>query len=178
MDYTPPKQSFIQNLTDMVQHPFASVSRYEAPNPHPAHVLTGRIRNAIAYNESRGVPTDPYIFIKDSGNKNLGRALGKYQVTEGELKTYGGKYLGQNVTPQQFLGSRAFQDNYMNGKIARLTAQGYTPQQIADIHRAGFTNSGPPGSSTYQNPAYVNSFNRAYMGTTGPPAVAPLTTNQ
>jgi hypothetical protein len=165
-----PLQQFVDRMM--------GVSRYEAPAQSPQQIQTQKIRDAIAHNETRGVAGDPYAFYRSSGSKAAGRALGKYQVTEGELKTYSGKYLGQNVTPQQFLASPAYQDNYMNGKIARLSAQGYTPHQIADIHRAGFTNSSAPGSTTYQNPAYVKSFNDAYMGTTGPPAVAPLTANQ
>ncbi len=150
--YTP-LQQFVDKLS--------GVSRYEAPAQSPQQVLSQKIRDAIAYNETRGVP-NAYSFSRSSGSKAVGRALGKYQVTEGELKTYGPKYLGQNITPEQFLASSTYQDNYMNGKIARLSAQGYTPHQIADIHRAGFTNSGPPGSTTYQNPAYVKSFDDAF----------------
>lgn len=153
MRYTP-LQEFIDKLS--------GVTRYEAPTPHPKHVFTQRVRDAIAYNETRGVAGDPYAFSKYSGTKSLGRALGRYQITEGELKTYGPKYLGQNVDAEQFLKSRALQDAYMSTKIAKLSEQGYTPQNIADIHRAGFTNSGPPGYTNYQNPPYVESFNKAF----------------
>lgn len=153
MRYTP-LQEFVDKLT--------GTTRYEAPNPHPKHVFTQRVREAIAHNETRGVKGDPYIFTKNSGMKSLGRALGRYQITEGELKTYGPKYLGQNVSAEQFLKSRALQDTYMNTKIAKLSEKGYTPQNIADIHFSGYTNSGPPGYTKYQSPAYVESFNKAF----------------
>lgn len=158
----PPKESFIQNVVDMVKHPFASVTHYEAPAENPKHAFTRRVREAIAHNETRGVAGDPYAFSRDSGAPSLGRALGRYQVTEGEFKTYGPKYLRQNISADQFLKSKGYQDTYMNMKIAKLTEQGYTPQQIADIHFSGFTNSGPPGSTKYQSPGYVESFNKAF----------------
>ncbi len=153
MAYTP-LQEFVDKLS--------GVSRYEAPLVNPKHEYTTRVREAIAHNESRGVKGDPYMFSRESGMAALGKALGRYQITEGELKTFGPKYLGQNVSAEQFLKSRALQDNYMNTKIAKLSEQGYTPENIADIHRAGFTNSGPPGYTNYQNAPYVKAFKTAF----------------
>ena len=58
------------------------------------HVIGGvninRLRKALMKNETGGVKTDPYTFSKKSGSKTLGRDLGAYQVTEGELKENAG----------------------------------------------------------------------------------------
>jgi hypothetical protein len=120
--------------------------------------------NAIGTNETGGIKGDRYAFHQPSGSAALGDALGKYQVTEGELKTYGKRFLGQDVTPRQYLSSPAIQDNYMKSKADFYTKQGYTPQDIADIHRKGIKNSYPAGSGKYQSPDYVNNFNVNYNG--------------
>jgi hypothetical protein len=52
-------------------------------------------------------------------------------------------------------------DDY-NAKIKALASYGNTPQQIADIHRRGRKNSSPAGSTIYQDPEYVEIFNRYY----------------
>jgi len=121
-----------------------------------------RILKAIANNETSTVKGDPYSFSKPSGNKALGNDLGKYQVTEGELKAYAGRYLGKPITSKEFLTNPTAQDTYMTNKINMLSKQGYTPPQIADIHRRGMTNSSAPGTTTYQDPVYVNKFNQTY----------------
>lgn len=115
----------------------------------------------IAYNETRGV-SNPYSFRKPSGSKALGDDLGKYQVTEGELKTYGKRYLGYVPTAEQFIASPELQDTYMKNKYAYLLSQGFSPSEIADIHRKGIKNARPQGAGTYQSPEYVESFNSQF----------------
>lgn len=132
------------------------------PVPKVPQIDTKKFLNAIASNETSIVPGNKYASLQPSGVSKLGNALGKYRVTEGELKTYGKKYLGQNITPQQFLASTTAQDNYMINKANTLASQGYTPQDIADIHNKGITNSFPAGSGKYQNPDYVSKFNLIY----------------
>ena len=117
----------------------------------------------IGYNETRGVKTDRYTFSKPSGKPELGNDLGYYQVTEGELRSYGQRYLGRVPTTKEFLSTPKLQDLYMSRKVDYYRALGYSPQQIADIHRSGFTNAGEPGSTTYQNPQYVKSFEDFYL---------------
>lgn len=118
--------------------------------------------NSIAANETGGVRGNKYAFSQPSGSPDLGNALGKYQVTEGELKSYGKRFLGNNVTPQEYLASSTIQDNYMKGKANYYDKQGYHPADIADIHRKGIKKSYPPGSGKYQSPDYVNKFNLNY----------------
>lgn len=117
---------------------------------------------AIGQNETGGVKGNKYAFSQHSGSSDLGMALGKYQVTEGELKSYGKKFLGQDITPQQYLASTTAQDNYMKGKVDHYSKQGYSAQDIADIHRKGIKNSYPAGSGKYQSQGYVDGFNVAY----------------
>lgn len=122
---------------------------------------TKKIMESIAYNESRGVDK-PYEYRQFSGTKSLGDALGKYQITEGELKTYGKRFLGFIPTTKVFLNTSMMQDQYMKNKIEYYSNMGYTPQQIADIHRSGFKKSGEPGTTEYQSPGYVESFDSQY----------------
>lgn len=129
--------------------------------PKPV-IDTNKFLKAIATNETGGVKGNPYQFSQPSGDTSLGKALGKYQVTEGELKTYGKKFLGKNITPQQYLNSPEIQDNYLLGKANYYGGQGYAPQDIADIHRRGLKNSYPANSGQYQDPNYVNKFNLIY----------------
>ena len=121
-----------------------------------------RIKEGIAHNETRGVKTDPYLFSQHSGDDNQGDAIGRYQVTEGELKTYGKKYLGRDVDIANFRKNPVAQDEYIKAKIKTLALRGNTPEQIADIHRRGVANSSPAGSRVYQDPKYVKDFQTAY----------------
>lgn len=124
------------------------------------------MKDAIFYNETRGVKTDPYFFSRYSNKKTQGRSLGKYQITEGELRAYGKRYLGFVPTADQFLKNSRLQERYMDKKIGFLGSSGYTPQQIADIHFSGITNVSEPGSNKYQSPKYVASFDSVFQAST------------
>lgn len=113
-----------------------------------------RIIGGIANNETGGVKTDPYSFSKGDGAG--GTDLGKYQVNTATLKDLSKKYLGRQVTPQEFLSNPQLQDQFMIARTQNLLKQGYTPAQVADYHRNGSTTS--PGSSVYKRPAYVSKF--------------------
>lgn len=158
------KRTFLQKLIDTIQN--KSVSHLVRPEDPKPKIDLNKLAEALAHNETRGVKGDPYKFSRPSGDKNLGKALGKYQVTEGDLKTYAQRYIGQPISSKEFLASSTAQDNYIKNKAKYFADKGYSPDQIADIHRSGFTNSGAPGSTTIQNPAYVESFNKVYKATT------------
>jgi len=159
----PEKQSFIQRLMNAITP--ASTATYTRTEPVKPNINLDQLASAIAYNETRGVQGDPYKFSRFSGDKKLGLALGKYQITEGDLKTYGPRYLGQPISSKEFLASTTAQDNYIKNKAKFFADQGYTAPDIADIHRAGLTNSFPAGSGKYQNPNYVKIFNQIYNAT-------------
>ena len=102
-----------------------------------------KVRMAIASNETGGVPANKaYSFSKPSGSKTMGDDLGKYQVTEGELKSFGKQFLGRDVTKEQFLASPMLQDSYMNNKIKYLQQNGVDNAGILAVHAQGMTGFG------------------------------------
>jgi hypothetical protein len=145
-----------------VQNFFNPTLSYTAPTSTISSLNSPKFLKAIGTNETSVVKGNKYTSSQLSGYKNLGKALGKYRVTEGELKSYATRYLGRPVTKQEFLNSPTLQDTYMTKKAEYLSKQGYTPQEIADIHNKGMTNSFPAGSGEYQNPDYVSKFNSVY----------------
>lgn len=157
-----PRQTFLSKLVDFARTGGGDVLHYSAP-AQSTNLLTDRIKQALAQNETSTIKGNPYAFSQKSGKKMLGGALGKYQVTAGELKTYGPRFLGATITPQQFLASPSAQEKYIANKIEYYAKQGYTPQQIADIHRSGVTKAGNPGDNKYQSPTYVKRFNSFYF---------------
>ncbi len=154
----------------VVNKPAKSIASFLGPQKAEAATIPAakpsldveKFLNSIGSNETGGVQGNRYAFSQPSGSSSLGNALGKYQVTEGELKSYGKRFLGQDITPQQYLASTTAQDNYMRGKANYYAGQGYSPQEIADIHRKGIKNSFPAGSGKFQSPDYVNKFNMNY----------------
>ncbi len=152
----------ISNTVAPLKSFLSSTTNYTAPTIAPKAPVVldkNKFLGALGSNETGGIKGNPYSFYQPSGIKKYGNALGKYQVTEANLKKDAPLYLGQSLTPQQFLASTTAQDNLVYNKANHLFAQGYTPQQIADIHNKGMTHSSTPGSTTYQNPDYVNKFN-------------------
>lgn len=107
-------------------------------------------------------PTDAerYAYHKPSGNPKLGEDLGMYQVTEGELKTYAKRFLGRDITKEEFLASPEAQNAYIDGKYNWYIKQGFSPEEISWIHRNGITNAYSPGDKRYQQASYVQNFNK------------------
>lgn len=99
--------------------------------------------DAIAYNETRGEGEDEqrYAFHRDSGVKELGRARGKYQVTDGELKTWAPIIMGKRITGDEFQKSPELQDEYMKKKIEMIKndVPDITDEEILAIHNKGMT---------------------------------------
>lgn len=144
----------------------------QAPEPKPTfkemtpqeqESILDRIPNAIAANETSIVKGDKYSSSQYSGVPTLGRALGKYRVTEGELAAYAPKFLGEPVSPQQFLATPALQDEYIKNKAKYYLDQDYSPEQFADIHNKGIQHESTPGSTLFQNPQYVKNFDANFL---------------
>lgn len=129
---------------------------YTFPDKKPSFD-SKKFMDSIAANETSVVNGDPYSTWQPSGSQKMGKALGKYRVTEATLQAHAPQFLGQPVTTKQFLGSPSMQDNYMKNMSNYYTQKGYTPQQIADIHRSGSTLE-----SGYRDADYVNKFNSTY----------------
>lgn len=142
-------QNLIQPAASAVQnvgHTLGDLlSSHQTVTTGPAPMNPDYISQAIARNETGGVKGDPYAYSKPSGSKAMGYDLGKYQVTGGELGSYGKQFLGVTTTPQQFLADRALQDRYMRAKIQYLQQQGLGPEGIMALHAQGMTGWGDPG---------------------------------
>ena len=123
-------------------------------NPYVAKdVNTNKVLSVIRHQESRG-EKQPYSFSQSSGKKTQGKALGAYQVTEGELKTYAKKYLGRDVTPKEFLESPKLQDTYMTNKIQRFQNEfGMNLNEIFGAHRGGINGRNDKEYSKYVDEA-------------------------
>ena len=118
-------------------------------------------KNRIARNETSIIPeNEKYSFRQPSGNKSIGDALGKYQITEGELKTYAPRFIGRQVTTDEFLNSPDIQERYLDEKFNFYSKQGYSPSEISWIHRRGITNAYNPGDERFLKDEYVEKFNQ------------------
>lgn len=94
---------------------------------------------ALAYNETRGVKGDPYKFTQPSGNPEYGDAIGRYQTTGGELKSWSTEFMGRAITPEQYAADPKLQDEYTTKKVSKLMEIGATPEEIFAMHRGGLT---------------------------------------
>jgi hypothetical protein len=161
------KKSFLDKI--MKGNTFSMVN----PNPlKQTPVLTdeqmGRAISAVKGIETGGLTTkqllqahnDPYRFKQPAGG-GMGMANGAYQFTDEGIKTDVNRGI-VNQTTASNMDMPVAQDIYMKNIFQHYTKLGYTPQQIADIHRKGFKNSDIPGGTRYQSPGYVEEFNRRY----------------
>jgi len=155
----------ISNIWGGIKNVLSNTRVYQAPEKQIPNLDTKKFLQGIGTNETSIVKGDKYSSHQPSGYSNLGSAMGKYRVTEGELSSYGPRYVGRKITKQEFLSSPELQDTYMINKAIYLNNLGYSPAEIADIHNKGMTNSYPPGSGKYQNPNYVKNFNSIYNAT-------------
>lgn len=130
---------------------------------------SANIMNALAYNETRGVKGDPYSFSQPSGSSSMGQAMGKYQTTEGELKSWSKDFMGREITPKEYQASPALQDEYTTKKIQTLLTAGATPAEILAMHRGGLTGYADPKvrqKKVLERQDYVNN-GLAYLKTLG-----------
>lgn len=116
--------------------------------PTSAGINIKRMRDAIAFNESRGEGTDQerYAFSRDSGRPDLGKAIGRYQVTEGEINDYAELILGRKITPQEFQQNPKLQDEYVDKKLEMILrdAPDATEDEILALHRGGLPGRADP----------------------------------
>jgi len=117
-----------------------------------------KMLTAIRHQESRG-EKDPYSFTRFSGFKKLGDALGAYQVTEGELKSYAKKYLGRQVTRQEFLSNPKLQDEYMTKKLSRFQKEFKMTIPEAFLAHRGGLNADPKQYQVYVSEA-IDQYNK------------------
>ena len=143
--------------------------------PATSTINPQKLASSIAYNETRG-EQNPYSFKQYSGSSTIGNANGKYQITDAELKAYAPRFLGTQITPQQFLNNPSLQDRYINTKIQSLANRRLTPEQILAVHRGGMSDLTPQGLSArvQQYQPYVTAGMNQYNATSSP-QIMPLT---
>ena len=134
MNDQPFLQRLFQNILGSKKVSFSSPQEKIAPA-----LNNEALSSAIAYNETAGVKDNPYQFSRPSGVKSLGNAIGKYQITQGELDTWSPKFLGSKVDEETFKRFPGLQDTYMREKANYLnTTYGWGPDKIIAAHRGGF----------------------------------------
>ena len=117
---------------------------------------------ALGMNETGSVK-DPYAFSQPSGNAKYGKALGRYQVTEAELKERGKSYLGGDVPSDLFLKYPGLQDTFIQNKMRDLNQKyGWGPEQIAAAHRGGMSKPAEIDRIMSERKGYVDSFMQNY----------------
>jgi hypothetical protein len=157
----------VSDIGGALNNVFSNTVNYTAPTSTqpklqtqspPPQINTANVLNSIKYNETRG-EKNPYSYSRYSGSSIAGNALGAYQVTQGELNTYGQKFLGKAVTSQQFLSDPQLQDQYMQAKIQHGLQMGLTLPQIFATHRGGYTH---PDNAMVKYKGYVDSALQEY----------------
>ena len=95
-------------------------------------------QNNISFRETGTIPEsqrDSYIHSNGDGTKDYGR----YGVNEATLSSYGEQFLGQKVTPEEFLKSRQLQDKFINSAEQHLTDLGAKkPERMMALWRKGW----------------------------------------
>jgi len=99
-----------------------------------ASAILDKTLSGIASNESGG-KKDPYMAINH--NTNGTTDYGKYQVNSQTLKELAPKYLGQSVTPAQFIASPALQEKFAKNRADHMLQQGYSDQEVASMWHYG-----------------------------------------
>ena len=100
-------------------------------------LLTSKVRKDIAYRETRG-EKDPYSATNK--NSNGTSDYGKYQVNEQVLTTYGKKFLGKEITPDEFLKNPNLQEEFFDKAIEHLKSLGAkTPEVIMMLWHKGWS---------------------------------------
>jgi hypothetical protein len=80
------------------------------------------IKNDIAHRETGIVQGNKYSFSRT--NKNGSEDLGKYQVNTDTLKTYSKKFLGKEVSKEEFLSDPNLQEKFFAKAIMHLVKLG------------------------------------------------------
>jgi hypothetical protein len=103
-----------------------------------------RIKETIKYMESRGEGAkgegQDYSFSQPSGIEAFGDALGAYQITEAKLRENSRRFLGKNITKDEFLNNPELQDKYIESQIKFLLDRGFKTNSLFSAHRGGWSN--------------------------------------
>jgi hypothetical protein len=96
------------------------------------------IKRQIAFRES-GTVKDPYS-AKNDKNSNGQIDYGKYQISNDKIKENSKRFLGKEVTSDEFLNSPELQEEFMDKMIEHLRRLGIKKfDTLLALHRKGFS---------------------------------------
>lgn len=113
------------------------INTYQSIKQYPQKEIESA-KQAIKYMETRG-EKNPYSFSQPSGVKELGEAMGAYQITEAKLKENAKKFLGRNVSKQEFLNNPELQDKFVESEIKYLKDNNFKIDSLFSAHRGGWS---------------------------------------
>lgn len=163
----PVDQSQVVPFSDSDLDPGESVPTADARNLQPDEAGVSRIAEAIKQIESGG----DYNATSPDGGR------GAYQFT-GTWDAWSSAYAQKNGLGSAPLPmTPAYQDAVAKDRISGLVAQGYSPKEIASIWNCGHADwEGRTGVNaagvTYNVPAYVAKFERAYNSSGSPSVIS------
>jgi hypothetical protein len=141
------------------------VKEYQSQNEHDTNDISA-IKDTIKYMETRGEAAKgvgkDYSFYQPSGVKELGDALGAYQITEAKLRENGKRFLGKNVTKDEFLNSPELQDKYIESEIKYLLDSGFKVNSLFSAHRGGWSDL-RRSATEKRNKKYQQYMNEAFQ---------------
>jgi len=117
---------------------------YQSKNEYPDTTINN-IKNTIKYMESRGEKA-PYSFSQYSGDPDLGDALGAYQITEAKLDENAKRFLGKDVSREEFLKNPKLQDKFVESEIKYLLDNKFKTNSLFSAHRGGWSDMTTPAT--------------------------------
>lgn len=106
-----------------------------------------KIADAIGQFES-GNKYDSLGVVVSKGRYKGQRAIGKYQIMEGNLADWSKEALGKSVTKEEFLASPEIQDKIAHHKMGEIYKQYKNPQDVASVWFTGRPTGGSAGKAT------------------------------
>ncbi len=140
---------------------------YQSKNQYPQEQIEAA-KQAIKYMETRGEAAKgtgkDYSFYRYSGDPTLGDALGAYQITETTLKDNAKKFLGRNVSRQEFLNKPEMQDKFYESEHKYLRDMGYKIDSLFAAHKGGWGHMDTPSvkSMKEKNKGYMTEAMKKY----------------
>lgn len=123
-----------------------------------------KLKRAIAENETGGMTDEKRgAFSQPSGVSKYGKAIGKFQIIEDELKRYAERFTGRKITADEFRRNSALQEKYMEGKIRWLNENyGWGAKEILAAHRGGMAKPDEIQRIMKERKGYVDKAMRTY----------------
>jgi hypothetical protein len=125
-------------LSTPVNTALQGINQYQSVNQYDPKTIEAA-KGAIKHMETRG-EKDPYSFSQPSSESNkYGDALGAYQVTEARLNENSKRFLGKEVSKDEFLKNPELQDKFAESEIKFLLDRNFKMNSLFASHRGGWS---------------------------------------